>query len=457
MPRIRLSLSHEPEKLFVIIGIVFGIIFLLITPPFQIPDEASHFYRAFQVSEGQIMAEKQQNIVGGLLPKSIGTTMLAYNDIPFHPEVKQKPEKTFALLDLPLNSQDRALAWFPNTSLYSPIPYLPQAVGIAIGRLFAFSPLILMYLGRFTNLLFWLIFGYLSIKITPVLKWTFFLLLLTPMYLFLAASLSADVTTNSISFLLIATILNYALVESRKIKNVDIFKIVVLSICLTLSKQAYFPIVLLFLLIPIRKIGVKKYFFTFGFILLGCIAATSAWSSLTKKLYVPIQPNISPNQQLAVVFDNTPTHFFSILLNTLSLYGRNFINNFIGTLGWLDTPLPVFFIQSYIVLLFVVSLVNGRKDIVISFNRKLIILLTFLLNIFLIFLLMYLAGTPVGANLIEGTQGRYFIPVAPLLFLLLYNQKISLNMRKFSLYIAAYSIFSASLTIVVLLHRYYYL
>ena len=43
-----------PEKAYLFLGLIFGILFLMITPPFQVPDEPQHFYRAFHVSEGNI-------------------------------------------------------------------------------------------------------------------------------------------------------------------------------------------------------------------------------------------------------------------------------------------------------------------------------------------------------------------------------------------------------------------
>jgi len=42
----------------------------------------------------------------------------------------------------------------------------------------------------------------------------------------------------------------------------------------------------------------------------------------------------------------------------------------------------------------------------------------------MIFAVEYIAWTSVGQNTIEGVQGRYFIPVASLFFLLFYNKKI---------------------------------
>ena len=39
------------ERTFLLCGGLLGLVLLLLVPPFQVPDEPQHFYRAFQTSE----------------------------------------------------------------------------------------------------------------------------------------------------------------------------------------------------------------------------------------------------------------------------------------------------------------------------------------------------------------------------------------------------------------------
>jgi len=445
-----------PENTFAIIGIIFGLLFLLITPPFQAPDEYNHFYRSFQIAEGQLVAERQQNTIGGPLPRSLVVTSVGVSkDIPFHPENKQSLKDVLSLLNLPLQSQDRAFVSFPNTSLYSPIPYLPQAFGIAVGKAIGFSPIVLMYTGRIANLLVWVLLGWLSIKATPVLKWLFFLLALAPMSLFQAASLSADATTNGVSILLICIILKYGLEDNKTVNTLNLCIIFFLSLMLSVSKQAYFPITLLFLLIPVQKLGTKKRYFTsFALLLLLNTVGILVWSSLVKDLYVVLQPQVSPKEQLMFIASQ-PLNLLKVIIDTFLQNGAIYTNQFIGNLGWLDTPLPPFFIGSYVTVLVLVSMVSNQKDIEISYLQKFIVFTTFILNGILVCILLYLSWTPIGGDTVEGIQGRYFIPIAPLFFLLFYNRKLTLDMKNFGLVLACYSLFSETITISLLMHRYY--
>jgi uncharacterized membrane protein len=468
---------NEPENAFIAIGIFFGILLLLITPPFQAPDEYNHFYRSFQIAEGRLIAEKKigdcyhdpitiptTTCAGGFLPKSIWTTAQKVSDVElrFNPEKKQKLQTVFSLLNFPLQSNDRIFINFQNTSVSYPIAYLPQAFGIKLGNIMGFSPLILMYMGRISNLFFWVFLGYTSIKIIPIFKWLIFLLELTPMSHFQASSLSPDAFTNGISILLIAILLNNAFVQEKPLNKVNILVILLLSFLLAFSKFAYFPIIILFLLIPIRKIrNRKKYFVILFLLILGCISSIIATSILVKELLVPYilkfdsSQLISSNDQLIYIF-NHPLEFILVLGRTLYYQGPALVRQYIGVLGWLDTKLPIFLTISYLVMLMIVSLATNQKDIVISYKQKIIIFIIIIFNVTLVGTLLYLGSTPVGGSIIKGLQGRYFIPIAPLLFLLFYNQKFHFDMSQFSLVVVGYSLFSETITALVLLHRYWH-
>jgi hypothetical protein len=54
----------RPEGVFALIALTAGIVMVFATGPFQAPDETSHFYRAFQISHGRIIAERYDTNVG---------------------------------------------------------------------------------------------------------------------------------------------------------------------------------------------------------------------------------------------------------------------------------------------------------------------------------------------------------------------------------------------------------
>jgi hypothetical protein len=50
--------SIQPTRIFVLFALIFGILFIVVTPPFQVPDEGAHFSRAYQISQFHIIGEK---------------------------------------------------------------------------------------------------------------------------------------------------------------------------------------------------------------------------------------------------------------------------------------------------------------------------------------------------------------------------------------------------------------
>ena len=58
------------EKLFVILALFFGILYVFILPPFQSVDEGMHFFRTYQISEGHMREKKIDGKVGDEIPSS---------------------------------------------------------------------------------------------------------------------------------------------------------------------------------------------------------------------------------------------------------------------------------------------------------------------------------------------------------------------------------------------------
>jgi Predicted membrane protein (DUF2142) len=41
-----------PDRLVLALGLAGGLLLVFVTPPFQVPDEPAHFFRAYQVATG---------------------------------------------------------------------------------------------------------------------------------------------------------------------------------------------------------------------------------------------------------------------------------------------------------------------------------------------------------------------------------------------------------------------
>jgi uncharacterized membrane protein len=456
----------KAEYFFAAAALVFGLSVLFLTPPFQAPDEISHFYRAYQISEGHFVPVKEKHRVGGYVPESLTKITFPFLGICQNMNIKTSAEKVRECLKIPLNEKERTFVDLSSIGLYSPVSYLPQSFSIFFLRNLNLTPLSIFYGARIFTLLFWIICIFFAIRSMPFYKWALAFLALLPMSVFINMSLSADVAANCFSFLLLSCLLKTAY-SRDDIKTKDLIFIAVLGVLLASVKVVYSPVMLLFLLIPQRKFKSRKKYF-FYFIMLVVIAAGTIifWSFSIRGLYIPydkyneqfrdgtnILPGVNMYEQIDYILGHG-TYIFNVFLHSLLASFSMYSQGYIGTFGWLDTWLPVWFIWLTYSVLLLVLLVDGRKEIKIRMVDRLIIFTVFLIIFFLIILSQSLTWEKVGSDVVSAIQGRYLIPAAPLLFLVFYNSRFRLQKIAVPI-IILFSLFSLSFTVKTIHKRYF--
>ena len=197
----------QPQRVFVVAGFVFGTLMALIVPPFQAPDEPHHFFRAYQISEGQWVPNWRDNIGQGDLPASLAQICKPFSAVRYNTETTSLSSILDALR-IPLKPSVRE-NYVLATAHYSPIGYLPQAVGIGIGRarLAAAGSDVPRKIDQPVDMDR---FGILGPAGHAEIGRPLLLLMLMPMSLFMAASVSADAMINALAFLLVALAIHAA-------------------------------------------------------------------------------------------------------------------------------------------------------------------------------------------------------------------------------------------------------
>ncbi|OGR31563.1 MAG: hypothetical protein A2139_13835 [Desulfobacca sp. RBG_16_60_12] len=290
---------------------LLGLTYLAFTPPFQVPDEHTHFQRSFQVSQGTIRGVKQDNQVGGFLPKTV------IQDLAFFPhlagkrqiqtsygEWRQNLRESRPLTALHLSEQ--AFGHFPNTVLYSPVPYLPQALGINLAKGLALNTLEALYLSRFLTLLASVALLAASFSLCAFsvrLRLTLFLLATMPMSIFLLASTSADALTISLALVTAALCIRLTQQWSARLFIWLLVSAVLLSlckICYLLVPLAGLPAVWQ---APLRRH--RKVVAAAALVAVAVLPAL-AWNALTTTLFVPslLDYRVDPRRQLHYVLSN---------------------------------------------------------------------------------------------------------------------------------------------------------
>jgi uncharacterized membrane protein len=457
--------SYTLPRIFLVLSLVFGNLFVAIIPPFQAADEPFHFLRAYQITDGA-WAPRQADIRGipsHVFPASLFDIWLAFSHIGFHTDVKTSYRDIRRGFEIPLDPGRKMLIALPNTSHYSPLCYLPQCLGISIGRLFGAAPLMLMYLGREGNMLAWALMGYLALRIAPAIARPLFLLLMMPMAMYLAATNSADAPTSGFAILFTAVVLRYS---GEPANSIDVRRrLILLLLCaaVCLCKFAYAPLLLLLFLIPPANFGPpRKYAISLAILFLAGAAAWAIWTyecSASLNSRINSSFNVVPSAQFDLLRQH-PLHFAPVLWNTFRAQGWTILKLYVGLIGWYDVLVPSWFAAVYLAALFL-SCVPISEHFRLPPLKKIsmTILPASIISLFLIAFLSFLYWTPVGASQIDGIHGRYLIPLTPAVFILLsallQRTKLPLRPRAADLSVWLLAILTSTYFAVMIWNRYY--
>lgn len=454
-----LTSINKPEIAFLILSLFFGLLYLIFSPPLHEMDGPNHFKRAYQISIGQFLPERVEESVGGYLP----TPFIEFERVLTSGIISERESKltysTFlSLMKTGFSRDELVFHDFRNTALYSPIAYLPQSIGLMTARITSSSVLSGIMFGRILNFLFWLTVIYYAIKITPIFKWVLVLYAVMPISIFLSTSLSADVITISLSFFVIALMLNLILNKESKIDRKTVVLVIVTALLLSIAKQGYSLVLLLCLLIPKDKFSSRTKQIYFCLAILGSALLTTAlWAILIKDYYEPIAVNVDPGQQLNFLKDRVYWYIVLLRDNFLLWYlGEYNKHLFSYNLGWHDIVLPAWMTGTYPLALLFIFLNEDKTKYRFSVAKKLIVFLIFLLIYAVIATSIYVSSNGVGAVIIF-LQGRYFLPFTILLPISLYSTLFQVERKvKMHKIVLSYCSVILAVALYTIIQTYYY-
>ena len=166
------KIHERAARTSLILGAIIGLAMALITPPFQVPDEDAHFFRAYQVSTFDMGLENRAGRIGTDLPRALSDTEQLFKSVLLDPS--RKADASMFLRALSLN--DRTPIFCSPILPYPPAAYVAQAAGMILGRALAAPPIVSFYLARILNLALFLFLTTWAIQWMPVLRWTLALL-----------------------------------------------------------------------------------------------------------------------------------------------------------------------------------------------------------------------------------------------------------------------------------------
>lgn len=426
------------ENLIWGLALIIGICYIILVPPFQVPDSPNHFFRTYQLATGDLSPVQENNSVGGFVPKSFHTFQETFTPFRYNPYHKMEKSVLKETRNLELNESEKVFMHFPNTAVYSPVSYIPQVIAMKIGLWLQLGPYYIFYLVKIISFLSWMLMMRMVFHYLPIKKKLFALLLFLPMSLFINSSFSADMMINGLSWLYLALILHTAFVQPNiTFRRITTFLILIALI--GLAKLVYIPIVLLLFLIPLSKFGgeFKMGIVVFFSLILG-LGSASIWKNHIDSFYTSyIHYNKDYRDDVTLGYQadmNLQMDFIKAnKVKTIEVFSTSYVREFgdmmtgyIGNLGWNRFRMPFWFVLLSFGVIFFFSIGNLGDVYFLSIKQKIILLAVVGSTTVLVMLSQYLTWNPVGNDKLWPLMGRYFTPVYPMLFLLFSSNKISI-------------------------------
>ena len=413
-----------------------------ICPPLMAPDEVNHFRRAYEVAEVGYVSEHmgETGVGGNVLPQALNEYISYYSDqlekedttradgtaknkltrdgtgengeSSQSGEENTESEKDIRNMPvIPINWDETVEMKYGNTALYSPISYIPQAIGIRIASVITDSTAAVFYAGRASNAIVSLLLCILALCTIPFGKRIVFLIMTFPLSLQEMISMSPDGFTISLSIFFLARILRLSY-GVKKLRTSDLIVTGFSAIVLSQLKIVYVILLLMVLMIPLKKFKSPRQgiFFKAG-LLTAAGLLNAIWLRISAGFLVEFNPGVDSPAQVAFVLRH-PVRYYHIAAYTLLTRGNGWLAGMIGqVMGALNiTTTGIVWIIGLLLFVYELLAFSEMKEKVHKWDPVILILI-FLTGSALVFTSLYVQWTPLMNPVIEGIQGRYFTPL----------------------------------------------
>lgn len=391
--------------------ILMGILFSVIMPPLTVPDEESHFRKAYDLSSQMIFQSRE------LMRKTDNDSIIYLHNAAsierWYADFNEKADVS--------GTVNTKWSSVPDTTpLYA---YLFPAIGISSGRLLGLNGHWVILFGRLSNMLGVAAILAAALQMIPFGKKYFSVLLLLPEVVYLTASYSYDALNLALCFLAVSYF--FYMISNEKtvrMKNIIIFTGIVLI--MIPIKLVYAPLLGLIVLIPRKQLQINKKIII-GAAAMGAMGMLAflcwRWEDIVVLLRgLDYNTEEEARVSLSYILQNPKSTihvFISNFMQYADYYLKSILGEFVGKDKY-EILLDRVYLPEWMMILLSIMLVMGiYTDAGSQLHswKKLWLLFIGTGSCLLIFLSMYLANNTVSMNYIHGVQGRYFLPVLLLL------------------------------------------
>lgn len=409
------------ERLMLTLACVMTLFFVVVTPPFQAPDENQHYMKALLLSQGQVLTSHRGAMIGAVLPNA--ALDIHAVDFPTDPDGRVQLY-TLAMLAKSWSADaarpGERFADFPNVASYAPTLYAPGAAGLMLGEAVGLPRLGAFYMGRLVNALTALALLFAALRIMPFGRLAMLAVALLPTFAYQNGSLSSDAVINGIGFLGLAIALR---IGAQGANTGGTTVATLTAPVLALAKGVYLPLMAAGLRWPLWRGRSNWTLLAVMALGAGVFIVWMRYSGGSQALYHIASRKTGETmmtaplaEQLRVIL-NDPVGFVHILVTSVADRSPVYALQMVGRFGWnaILLPLVAYPVAGIMLAAAVLSGAQERFDM----GQRIWWLMVAAGVAILIETAMYLTGTPYAADYIQGTQGRYFLPVLPLALLAL--------------------------------------
>ena len=404
---------HKAEIYLIVVLLVFGIAVCFLLPIGGGYDEETHLMRVWEMSTYAFVPNEK---LGGDFPFPAVYWDLSYRRQMLIRTVEADFWEKYG--SLAIDANDYIYGDLSTRSVYSPPLLLPQALVMRLlGRSWQLPALTVYYACRLIGLLSYIFLTWLAVRFVPFGKWILAILATSPVAILQAVTISADSISNGIAFLFIGGTL--AIAQRKEIRWKEWAFLAILFFILFWGKLNLVPLVIL----PFLVIRPSKFKMRYGYLILLVTALTLlllevvGWSLLAySELRTPPE-GTDPVGQVKFIFTQ-PLAFIPILAKNVWMNSLSYMRGWVAIYGFDYWPVPSWTYYLYIAS-FVTALFAHANDEGPDSRTRWGLLIVFAITYLATIVSLYITFNPVGFDLIDGVQGRYFTTVMPLLFLTL--------------------------------------
>ncbi|MFV3127457.1 DUF2142 domain-containing protein [Niveispirillum sp. KHB5.9] len=399
--------------LFALLALPVASLMAWVMPPYFNVDETNHVMRAETVLQGQVLGVRDADgSSGGVIDTGLLTLLSRYWPVMSEPGGRVGTDRMAEAATIPWAGETRFVN-IPNTAIYPPTLYLPTMAGLWLGKGLDLPVEASIRLARLANILCAVGLVAAALRLAAFGHGPMLAICLWPMCLAQYAACSQDGLFIALGALY-AALLSRAIAGGRKATGAEFLGLALITLLISMSRPANLALLLPLLFIMPGRIGRVPAWLALPPVLL----LTMGWA-LHAVLYVQVMQvhgDVVPDLrgQLAHLASH-PLDFPIAMAATLGEWLWPFTVAMLGWIGWgqVNIVLPDALYPAYLwgfgLLLVLSALSPGNRP---AWMPKAGVALGLLGTIIAIFLLQYLTFTAVGADQVDGVQGRYFAPLA---------------------------------------------